>query len=788
MTDQAMTPLTRYWEEPLGRFRLRPAEGWLTLAMVVLLVETFVWSLQDAGWVPDSQGSTASLVYLALGGILIELVGAKLGWGRWRTHLAAGVVAGLVLPPVAGFTVLSARGPVDVTNVAGLYRAAGDMGFQVWADLVRDNRPFTTEYGHYHMIFGGLAWAAGMLASSAIFQRRRPFDAVVIVGLLLITSMWATSKEQLPFLVLFTIAALVLLVRAHSFDEQITWIRRRIGDPAAVSGLYLRGGASFIGLAVIAALMLTYLASSAPLQGLWADLPSKLSGLTDLIEKIAPQGGNPRPSGGASFQSTATTIGVWSPATGVAFQARVPVDAPRSFKWRAGTYSAYDGLGRWSWGDTKSIDVDSGLDVLADTSADPAKLAGRVKLTATIVPEEFRDPTILGPDSIVSVDRKSTIHLTGDQFTTLAPAQDGGGSYTITALMPDVGGQGGPTANHLRVTPRVYPATITKYYLGVPAGSLGPNSEAIYADVKNLAKDADGPADNPYDFAKTLESYLRSSRFDYQSDVRDRRAAECGGLSSAECFATIKEGYCEYYATLMTLLLRQDHIPARIAYGFLNGGSRQPDGTEVVPAAAAHWWVEAYFATYGWVEFDPTGGTVGQPQTLPAGPVETAGPLPTIPPAVGGGDEVDPTPRTNRGGGEETGVPSGTSSTNPGPFVVVGVLLALGILLLAIAARRRGPGAPMDPDRAWGGLGRLAARFGFGPRPAQTVYEYAGALGDAVPTMRAELSTVARAKVEVAYGRQTLTVDRMRTVGDAYRRVRLAILRQGLRRWPRRGR
>jgi hypothetical protein len=74
----------------------------------------------------------------------------------------------------------------------------------------------------------------------------------------------------------------------------------------------------------------------------------------------------------------------------------------------------------------------------------------------------------------------------------------------------------------------------------------------------------------------------------------------------------------------------------------------------------------------------------------------------------------------------------------------------------------------------------LAGRFGFGPRPQQTVYEYAGALGEVVPTARVELTTVARAKVEVAYGRHELGEDRLRIVGDAYRRIRLAVLRAGI--------
>ena len=47
------------------------------------------------------------------------------------------------------------------------------------------------------------------------------------------------------------LAALTLLARAHAFDEHVTWLRRRIGDPAVVTGLYLRGGAVFISAAVL---------------------------------------------------------------------------------------------------------------------------------------------------------------------------------------------------------------------------------------------------------------------------------------------------------------------------------------------------------------------------------------------------------------------------------------------------------------------------------------------------------------------------------------------------------
>ncbi|MEO7334657.1 MAG: DUF4129 domain-containing protein, partial [Gemmatimonadales bacterium] len=107
--------------------------------------------------------------------------------------------------------------------------------------------------------------------------------------------------------------------------------------------------------------------------------------------------------------------------------------------------------------------------------------------------------------------------------------------------------------------------------------------------------------------------------------------------------------------------------------------------------------------------------------------------------------------------------------------------LAIGGLAFASVAWRRG-GRPMAPDTAWGSVARWAARFGFAPRPSQTVFEFAGSLADEVPLMRPELSTVAQAKVEVAYGRQDLAEDRLRGVALAHRRLRLGLLRLAFRR------
>jgi hypothetical protein len=56
----------------------------------------------------------------------------------------------------------------------------------------------------------------------------------------------------------------------------------------------------------------------------------------------------------------------------------------------------------------------------------------------------------------------------------------------------------------------------------------------------------------------------------------------------------------------MALMLRSLGIPARVAVGFTSGVWK--DGTWIVTDHDAHAWVEAWFAGYGWLTFDPTPG------------------------------------------------------------------------------------------------------------------------------------------------------------------------------------
>ena len=123
-----------------------------------------------------------------------------------------------------------------------------------------------------------------------------------------------------------------------------------------------------------------------------------------------------------------------------------------------------------------------------------------------------------------------------------------------------------------------------------------------------------------------------------------------------------------------------------------------------------------------------------------------------------------------------------------GPFIAMAVLLAVIVIALGFVAWQRGPRRGTTADQAYRTVTRIASRFGFAPRPTQTVYEYAGALGEVLPNARPELETVARAKVETAYGRTMLESERLQALREAERRLRVSLLSLAFRRRERRRR
>jgi protein-glutamine gamma-glutamyltransferase len=92
--------------------------------------------------------------------------------------------------------------------------------------------------------------------------------------------------------------------------------------------------------------------------------------------------------------------------------------------------------------------------------------------------------------------------------------------------------------------------------------------------------------------ARALESYLRDSGFFQYSLQPPQRDP---GLDPIEDFLTLhRSGHCEYFASALTLMLRSQRIPARLAIGFKGGIWNSAAKCYRVQELHAHAWVEAY--------------------------------------------------------------------------------------------------------------------------------------------------------------------------------------------------
>src|SRR5205823_9738177 len=81
-----------------------------------------------------------------------------------------------------------------------------------------------------------------------------------------------------------------------------------------------------------------------------------------------------------------------------------------------------------------------------------------------------------------------------------------------------------------------------------------------------------------------------------------------------------KEGYCDYFATAMAVMLRSVGIPSRVASGYVTGDWDASTQSYIATEHHAHSWTEVYFPGYGWITFEPSANRPApvRPETSPS--------------------------------------------------------------------------------------------------------------------------------------------------------------------------
>ena len=309
-----------------------------------------------------------------------------------------------------------------------------------------------------------------------------------------------------------------------------------------------------------------------------------------------------RPTGGGDSDSvglaSAQVRSEWLTDDSVAFTVeRDPMDNA-AYYWRAATFARLD-LHGYGTSSTTSVERPAGSPILEGTAGEPPEIGTRI-VTFAVIPAGLMQSTIMSPATPIEVDTATRLSTVGaDGYFATLDRSAGSGPYTVTARVPvaeDREGQLDRAA--LLAAGTNYPVEVRAIYTQLSGDMWGPNLELLKQKVLAAATTSE-----PIDVAEALERELRSSSYTYDTDMRD---VDCASMSTAECFATVKRGFCQWYAQTMAVVLRHLGIPARIDVGFLPG-ERSGD-TEVVRNNNAHAWVEVYFPGHGWVTFDPTGG------------------------------------------------------------------------------------------------------------------------------------------------------------------------------------
>lgn len=331
------------------------------------------------------------------------------------------------------------------------------------------------------------------------------------------------------------------------------------------------------------------------------------------------------------------------------------------------------------------------------------------------------------------------------------------------------------TADQLRGAATSYPQWLDRYRI-LPDGSAS-STIATPQRVRDLGVQLARGQRNPYDIATGIERYLRAT-FAYATVVNNPPT----NRDVADYFLfDAKQGYCEYFATAMTVLLRANSIPARVVTGYLPG-ARQPDGRFLSRESQAHSWVEVWFPQYGWITFDPT----PRPDVAPI--VRGSGntpPEPTPVPAPAPAPASQPQPAPANSTTQDQ--PIAKIAEGRDGFHISPLFLLIPFTLLMLGGLGAWywflPFRGLAPAAQWyARLQRSARWLGVPNARAATPFETATAVGERLPVGKPAAMTIAERYSEAQYAGRPLAPTDLAGMRDAWH----VVLRDTLRTLPRR--
>jgi hypothetical protein len=804
----------------LSRMPKRPSEGWMTFILLLLSVMVAVWSVGRTHWAP-----TAGLYALAFAGVIVGFLLAKMRL-RGSVLAATGLLVGICL----SLYYLSSLGE----GLTGLARYA-NVGTRIFTwDRVSAGGDvgFDTLLAGFLFLFA--SWLAGFVCSWSFFRKHSIWGAVLPSGIVVVvTAAVVPLLAQRVLLYLYLFIVCLLMARLFVLEREHDWNQRSVRRHHLDSVLPQAFGFA-LAIVVIASLLPTPSAKIASVASIWDGITSPATAISRQSSSVAPNTPAEDPVYGDFFGHTDSFGG----SRTLQEKPILLVRAPFPVYLRARSYDVYTHKG-WETGDTqfmspelsageemepgfqKSQQVEVSVEVLFSlTTGEPIYLAGYpidmsidYQLEA-LLPARYQisfsenETETAAEDESLPLDLREAVSrlremraashakLTESDIMSALPGDvlvvswesgvEGVEKATVerdipvppdtasvcTAGLVSAGnsyratvGVSTATGNDLLAAGTEYPGWVLDRYLQLP--------DAMPSRVMDLAQNLTRDSATPYEKAVAICNYLRT--LEYTLDME----APPQGRDGVDYFLfEAKEGYCQYFASAMTVLLRASGVPSRMVVGYgpgepleqnstgditLNPHGASQDSEDTFVVRNSHAWSEVFFPAYGWINFEPT----------PAYPPVVYGEASSLPQDSEGVDGVD----------NPIVEPDGIDTGTPWNVRLLALPLGLGLFCAIVwLGWRRLLGQVSEPHVAYARIGYLAALSGLGPSENLTPQEYGRKLAAAVPRMAAALNQIVHTYVRASYSNHDLNSEDRSSIAKAWPQVRNHLLRHVLHR------
>lgn len=577
-------------------------------------------------------------------------------------------------------------------------------------------------------------WVLGYTAAWFTLRRRFLWRSVIPTGIVLFSVVYyyvGPRAVQMSFyLAAYSLLAFLYITYSYLVDREEAWREKRVRYRPDIRTSFLRSGL-LVGLAaLIVAWSLPAMPASAAVndalsgtQGQWRSVQDGWTRLFSSLRSYGSAVNDP-------YQDTLALGGPRTVGNSLVMDIYVPEKLPLVY-WQAVAYESYvDGSWRIGEGSVFLHPEDGGI-------LDIPLTASREVVTQTVI--NFL------PNSSILYAAPEPFASDREMFVTAA--QDGSEQWLVTGLRSRYILRQGDryqiwsnlsTADSysLRQASVDYPDWVASRYLQLP-DSITPETIALAAQLT-------ADYDNPYDQAIAVRNYLRATiRYNDQID-----APPPGSEPIHHVLFVSQEGYCNYYAAAMTVMLRSQGVPARFVTGYAQGDWDEATRSYRVRANHAHTWVEVYFPDYGWIQFEPTASfpVISRPELPPGG----------LPDEV---DDLDNDEMRQTSQGledlilmddffateedtasffdveeDEEAAAAVTAVASVPIWQIIGALLIVGTAVgLVFTANSYNTRIESDVSLSYDRLGRWGNWLGLSFQPAQTPHERATAIAQKVP-------------------------------------------------------